>query len=113
MKPRCSQKLLSPRRRLVKKCVACSARGLIFPFDHSLKMAPNQAPSVYDYESIVDFYVDIMETCRPFYSLKENDKQFHHYSIPPRLDDALEAANQSGKNCAKNVSRHHQGSSTK
>jgi hypothetical protein len=76
-------------------------------------MAPNQAPSAYDYETIVDIYVDIMETCRPFYSLKENDEKFQHGSIPPRLDDALEAANQSDNNSANNnVSREHHGSPT-
>jgi hypothetical protein len=80
---------------------------------HCLNMAPNHAPSAYDYdyESIIDIYVDIIEACRPFYSLKENEKKFEHNSIPPRLDDALEAANQSGDNCANNVSRHHRGAS--
>lgn len=72
---------------------------------HCLKMAPNQAPSSSAYESIDDFgsmYVEIMDLCRPFYSLKENGK---HNSLPPRLDDAL-MYNQSGKNSPNNVSQN-------
>ena len=59
-------------------------------------MPPNQAPpssSIYESSSFVDFgdiFVDIMEECRPFYSLANADKRFDcQNSIQPRLEDAL------------------------
>jgi hypothetical protein len=72
-----------------------------------LKMAPNQAPSPSAYESIENYgniFVEIIDLCRPFYSLQENGKQ---NLLPPRLDDALKD-NQSGKNSPNNVSQNLQ-----
>lgn len=59
-------------------------------------MPPNQAPpSSFAYESsnVVDLgeiYVEIMEECRPFYSLATADKHLGcQKTLPPRLEDAL------------------------
>jgi hypothetical protein len=58
-------------------------------------MPPNQAPpssSIYA-SSFVDYgdiYVEILEECRPFYSLATADKHLNcQKTIQPRLEDAL------------------------
>ena len=56
-------------------------------------MSPNEHPSgmSYHYGAIdVDVYMEVLETCRPFYSsASSTSKELR--SIPPRLDDALQS----------------------
>lgn len=73
-------------------------------------MPPNQAPpspSLYESSSFVDYgdiFVEIMEECRPFYSLDTTD-QCHDRKkpLPPRLDDALKTL-ETDKKCNVTVS---------
>jgi len=74
-------------------------------------MPPNQAPpssSIYESSNFVvdygDIYVEIMEECRPFYSLNTTDT-FHIRQTPlqPRLEDALKTL-ETNKKCNVTVS---------
>ena len=66
-----------------------------------LKMAPQQTQFSHNTEltavDLGDIYVQIMEQCRPFYSLSDEEKHLHS-TLPPRLDDALEAMHSGSKN---------------